>query len=239
MAAGNIFHFKQFSVDQSGCAMKVNTDGVLLGALLTAASPQSILDIGAGTGVIALMLAQRFETALIDAVEIDAQAAKTAESNFKNSLFSSRLNCHFGSYENYFDQNSGRKFDLIVSNPPFFLNSLKSATDGKRKARHSDIGFFVDLFRYTIRHLKKDGRLTMILPVDTVAAIVHHAEASGLFLQSQTAILSFVDSRPHRKIVTFGFRQASAEQSQFIIYAGEKVYSEMYQTALKEYLTIF
>ena len=86
-----IFQFKQFSVDQTGCAMKINTDGVLLGALANADSPASILDIGTGTGVIALMLAQRFGSAQIDAVEIDEPAAQTAKQNFKNSPFEESL----------------------------------------------------------------------------------------------------------------------------------------------------
>src|ERR1700750_3408056 len=111
-----IFKFKQFDIDQSGCAMKINTDGVLLGALADADKSQSILDIGTGTGVIALMLAQRFTSAKIDAVEIDIRAAKTAELNFKNSIFSERLIIYPTSIES-FDEALENKYDLIISNP--------------------------------------------------------------------------------------------------------------------------
>src|ERR1022692_733889 len=99
-----MFQFKQFSVDQSGCAMKINTDGVLLGAIADGDKSVSILDIGTGTGVIALMLAQRFTNAKIDAVEIDTDAAKTAEINFKGSPFADRLTVYASDFENYFDE---------------------------------------------------------------------------------------------------------------------------------------
>src|ERR1700756_535530 len=121
-----MFRFKQFSVDQAGCAMKINTDGVLLGAMAGHANPLRILDIGTGTGVIALMLAQRFGNAQIDAVEIDAIAAETAARNFQNSDFCAQLHIHPVGITDYFEANAGEKFNLIVSNPPFYINSLES-----------------------------------------------------------------------------------------------------------------
>src|SRR6187402_1935311 len=116
----SMFQFKQFTVDQSGCAMKINTDGVLLGALTEANNPQRILDIGTGTGVIALMLAQRFPGAKTDAVEIDEAAAVTAGRNFKASKFTKKLQGYHLGFEEYFRQNPDQKYDLIVSNPPFY-----------------------------------------------------------------------------------------------------------------------
>ena len=113
----SVFRFKEFVVDQSGCAMKINTDGVLLGAMATALHPQRILDVGTGTGVISLMLAQRFPAVVIDAIEIDAKAADTARRNFEASPFSGRISCHpvsLGDFE------PRAPYDLIVSNPPFF-----------------------------------------------------------------------------------------------------------------------
>src|ERR1700761_9046927 len=109
-----MFHFKKFTVDQSGCAMKINTDGVLLGALAEADQPKTILDIGTGTGVIALMLAQRFNDARIHAVEIDPVAAQTAERNFAGSPFSERLGVYSVGFEQFFEQNADKKYDLII-----------------------------------------------------------------------------------------------------------------------------
>ena len=110
--------------------MKINTDGVLLGALVEADHPKSILDIGTGTGVIALMLAQRFANAQIDAVEIDPSAAETARRNFANSPFAERLNLFPVGFGEFFDQYPDKKYDLVVSNPPFYINSLKSPLQG-------------------------------------------------------------------------------------------------------------
>src|SRR5687768_4750199 len=111
----DFFHFKQFSVNQAGCGMKINTDGVLLGALVKSENPVSILDIGTGTGVIALMLAQRFSGANIDAIEIDAMASETAMQNFLNSRFSDRLKVYPHSFQNFSLEHPFKKYDLIVS----------------------------------------------------------------------------------------------------------------------------
>ena len=160
-----MFQFKQFSVDQTDCAMKINTDGVLLGAIAEADSPKSILDIGTGTGVIALMLAQRYTDALIDAVEIDKSAAETAERNFKNSFFHERLNIHpVDIFE--FDGNLERKYDLIVSNPPFYINSLESPEGRKTLAKHTEANFFEMLLKNIARFLTDKGCCWLILSMD-------------------------------------------------------------------------
>ncbi|MBC7745908.1 MAG: methyltransferase, partial [Flavobacterium sp.] len=134
----DIFFFKRFSVDQRGCAMKVNTDGVLLGALAETDKSSRILDIGTGTGVISLMLAQRFPKAKIDAVEIDKEAALMAGTNFKNSAFSLQLQIFHSSYKEYFKKFPNKKYDLIVSNPPFFINSQQSKDLSKTIAKHTN-----------------------------------------------------------------------------------------------------
>src|SRR5690606_30727897 len=138
----SVFHFKQFAVNQSGCAMKINTDGVLLAAMATADFPTRILDVGTGTGVISLMLAQRFPSATIDAIEIDVKAADTARGNFEESPFSDRLTSYAMALDK-FEPKAG--YDLIVSNPPFFLNSLRNNDSRKGMARHTDMGFFDQL----------------------------------------------------------------------------------------------
>ena len=144
-----MFQFKQFSVDQTGCAMKINTDGVLLGALVYADQPKNILDIGTGTGVIALMLAQRFTSAKIDAVEIDSTAAETAERNFKNSPFAERLSIFPTDFQRFFNTHPANKYDLIISNPPFHLNSLESPEAKRSVAKHTGEDFFEELISNT------------------------------------------------------------------------------------------
>jgi tRNA1Val (adenine37-N6)-methyltransferase len=235
----DIFNFKQFAVNQAGCAMKVNTDGVLLGALAGAAAPKTILDIGTGTGVIALMLAQRFEIAQIDAVEIDEAAAKTAEGNFKASKFANRLYLFASGFEEYFDAYPDKKYDLIVSNPPFFLNSLASPGVKKNLARHADNAFFERLVTSVAGHLTVDGTCVMILPLDTVDLMKELLPSNELYLQGIVEVRSFAHSVPHRLIVTIGKRQKEIANSALVIYDEPKVYSSAYQYTLKDFLTIF
>ncbi|HJP62252.1 MAG TPA: methyltransferase [Mucilaginibacter sp.] len=234
-----VFKFKQFDVDQTGCAMKINTDGVLLGALADADDPKTILDIGTGTGVIALMLAQRFKDAQVDAVEIDEQAAETAARNFKTSLFADRLELYSRSFECFFDSNPKKKYDLIVSNPPFYINSLESPRKNKKVAKHADKEFFERLINGSLHHFTPKGVLCLILPNDTAKLVREIAIVNGLFLNGQTAILSYDYSEPHRQILFLSSIERQIRTNRLAIYKTPKVYSEEYQATLKDFFTIF
>lgn len=234
-----MFYFKQFSVDQTGCAMKINTDGVLLGALAEADQPSSILDIGTGTGVIALMLAQRFSSAKIDAVEVDEAAAKTAERNFKNSPFDDRLNvCPMG-FEDYFNQHPDRKYDLIVSNPPFYIDSLKSPKGKINLAKHAETDFFEALVTASSIKLCPDGCIWLILPVNTAGLVIELAAAAGLHLHKILRVRSFENTGAHRQILCFGFEEIKNETTTFTIYKADKIYSEEYRSLLQPYFIAF
>lgn len=234
-----MFHFKQFSVDQENCAMKINTDGVLLGALSQANNPKKILDIGTGTGVIALMLAQRFPDAKIDAVEIDPKAAQTAEVNFLNSPFGERLNCFPLSFEDYFKQFPIGNFDMIVSNPPFFINSLKNPNPKKIIARHTNKDFYEKLIRLSAFHLSETGSLWLILPKEILRLISQLAIEYGLKNNSTINISSFDTAEPHRFIVSYSREANNNSISDFVIYETQKKYSNQYEEALKPFFTIF
>ena len=234
-----MFRFKQFSVDQTGCAMKINTDGVLLGALTNVKDPLSILDIGTGTGVIALMLAQRFPDARIDAVEIDQTAAITADSNFKNSPFAERLTLYPSGFEGFFDTYPDRKFDLVVSNPPFYINSLQSPGAKKTLAKHTDERFFDKLIQNVSAHLTNNGVCWLILPPETAVPVKQLALQYRLYPQKTITLHSFKADAPHREILALGFDAQQAEEEHFVIYDAPKVYSKEYEVALKEFLTIF
>ena len=218
--------------------MKINTDGVLLGALTQSNQPQSILDIGTGTGVIALMLAQRFPEAIVNGVEIDEAAADTAKANFANSQFADRLNLYTGPFESLFAQ-SANKYDLIVSNPPFYINSLESPGAGKALAKHADAGFFENLVQGVANHLTPDGTFWLILPLPTSGLVKRLANECGLFLQQITDIKSYPVSESHRELLSFGLQQTKAIQHSFVIYDAPKQYSGQYQTALQDFFTIF
>ena len=234
-----MFRFKQFSVDQTGCAMKINTDGVLLGALTAADNPKTILDIGTGTGVIALMLAQRFSSAKVNAIEIDSQAAQTAGRNFENSPFVKQLSILPVDFQNYFKNSPAHQYDLILSNPPFHINSLESPEANKRIAKHADNLFFEKLISDIAGHLSETGACWLILPSQAAALVRELAVKHKLNLHKTIAVYSFKDSIPHREVLSFGKVFKELISDKFVIYAEPKIYSEMYKRALKEYLTIF
>lgn len=235
----DLFHFKQFSIDQSGCGMKVNTDGVLLGALAQAMDPQSILDIGTGTGVIALMLAQRFFRAQIEAVEIDQAAYDTALMNFNNSRFSERLKVYNRSFQEFSRQYPDNRYDLVVSNPPFFLNSLVNPNKQKQQARHTNYGFFEDLVLFARQHLTAGGLFCLVLPVPIAQTVTQLAALQGLYPENQLDIRSFPSDEPHRSIIRLGYKKEEFTKRDFVIYRAQKEYSDEYREALKDFLTIF
>ena len=234
-----MFRFKQFSVDQSGCAMKINTDGVLLGAVIESEKPASVLDIGTGTGVIALMTAQQFPESKIDAVEIDEAAAQTAERNFKGSPFADRLGVYPMSFESYFNEFPDKKYDLIISNPPFYIGSLKSPTANKTLAKHSDDDFFKRLVRTTGLHLTANGCCWMILPLDTAELVAGLIISHHMHLQRTVDVYSYPNSQAHRKIIKFGFDRHEPVTTKLIIYETAGVYSEAYEKLLQPYFINF
>jgi tRNA1Val (adenine37-N6)-methyltransferase len=234
-----MFRFKQFSVDQTGCAMKINTDGVLLGAMANAVEPKSILDIGAGTGVIALMLAQRFQFAQIDAVEIDSAAARTAGANFSESPFAERLHIFESGFEQYFDLHPAKQYDLIVSNPPFYVGSLKSPGVRKSLAKHTDFDFFERLIAAMSLHLARAGCCWMVLPLNLLELVGSEAHRYGLFVANTVYVRSFALSQPHRAIICLSLFKGPSITGDVVIYSAKDVYSEKYRSLLQPYFLAF
>ena len=180
--ANSFFRFKQFTVSHDLCGMKVGTDGVLLGAYASLVSEEkqpTILDIGTGTGLVALMLAQRYALAQIDAVEINTQASKQAEMNCADSPWSERIRVYNQDIVD-FSKTSKLCYDLIVSNPPFFENSLKADCVHRTQARHTDTLSFQTLLQCAHMLLAPHGRIVLILPVNVTQEIAQIAEAHSL-----------------------------------------------------------
>lgn len=239
MTMADIFRFKQFTVNQTGCAMKINTDGVLLGALAEADEPITILDIGTGTGVIAMMMAQRFKEAMIDAVEIDEAAAKTAGLNFSNSIFNQRLKIYPVSIDDFLDSYPQKKHDLIISNPPFHLSSLQSPEYTKTLAKHTGAGFFETLMKNVSRHLTANGVCWLVLPIQVSQLIKGLTAKNDLYIKQLITIHSFKHSEPHREILALTLEENETENSRFVIYDAPNKHSDQYQTALRDFFTIF
>nr|WP_315161538.1 methyltransferase [uncultured Flavobacterium sp.] len=159
-----MFSFKQFSIQQDRCAMKIGTDGVLLGAWTPIENnPFSILDIGAGTGVIALMLAQRSNAEQIDALEIDEEAYEQSVDNFENSPWSDRLFCFHAGLDEFVEEPED-EYDLIVSNPPFYTDDYKSENEQRDLARFADAMPFEDLIEAADLLLSENGIFAVIIP---------------------------------------------------------------------------
>lgn len=235
----SIFRFKQFEVDQTGSTMKINTDGVLLGAVASANNPSCILDIGTGTGVIALMLAQRFPQAMVEAIEVDAMAAKLAGENFARSVFAARISTRAVALADFQPQHL---FDLIVSNPPFFLHALKNRDQRKQVSRHTDVSFYSQLLLRAARWLTENGSLQLVLPVSLAEWIVQRAiDEYGMVVQGQRDIRSFASHPPIRRILAIGKTPLAipALTDDLVIYESKGVYSLAYRALLTDFFLAF
>jgi len=228
-----LFKFKQFEIDQTGCTMKINTDGVLLAVKAKGTSADRILDIGTGTGVIALMLAQRFPDALVEAIDIDRGAFDCAKRNFERSPFAAHLAIYHQGIENF---ERSHPFDLIISNPPFFINSLKNLNERKTLSRHASIHFYDNLFSKCDTLLNAEGTFQIIWPLEIRDQVLHIALAANLYLNEEICIRSFPDSNPFRVISSFNKTPPDAYKCEtFHIYEKQGVYSESYLALLKPF----
>lgn len=202
-----MFRFQQFTVVQNNAAMKVGTDGVLLGAWTPVDhQPQRILDVGAGTGLVALMLAQRTDDSMIDAVEIDDLACVDADTNFQESPWSNRLNLYNTSLQS-FAEKSEYSYDLIVSNPPYFSGSLKNPNQRKAAARHNGGLSQEELVSCILKLLSKQGRFSLILPVSDYDNFRLKAARAGLF-ESQRLEVSPNPGKPVKRVISEWTRSA-------------------------------
>ncbi|MDR1698554.1 MAG: methyltransferase [Prevotellaceae bacterium] len=193
------FQFKQFTVWHHRTAMKVGTDGVLLGAWADVKNAQAILDIGTGTGLIALMLAQRSD-AVIDAIEIEKNAYGQACENVGASLWQDRMNVIHTSLQDFKPQ---KNYDLIVSNPPYFVQSLKNPSQEKTLARHNDTLSQEDLLIFAAKYLSENGRLAVILPVEQGRTMQEGANNYSLFCNRVTRVIPCVSASEKRLLLEF------------------------------------
>ncbi len=182
----NIFQFKQFSIQQNISAMKVGTDGVLLGAWANCQSAKKVLDIGTGTGLIAIMLAQRCN-ALIHAIEINKNAYTEAKVNANNCKWSNRISVQHISLQE-FEKTCNAKYDLIVSNPPFFENSQPSTLAERNLARHTITLNCTELMLFANQHLTEQGLFSVIIPYSLLEEYTETAKQNNLFVKRQTNI---------------------------------------------------
>ncbi len=196
----SVFRFRHFEVRQESSAMKVGTDAMVLGALVNAVQSKTILDIGTGTGVLALMMAQKFPEARIDAIEIDPSAAAEAQINAGNSQWSDRIHVLESDLKDF---QSGYKYSLIVSNPPYFTNGLLNPDRLRAKARHESALPFELLFARVSELLNDDGVFWMIAPADALNELCAEAERVNLWLKNRIDILGKEGGLPVRIVLSF------------------------------------
>lgn len=228
--SSDIFRFKQFVVRQSDSAMKVGTDGVLLGAWSTA-SEKRILDVGTGTGLIALMLAQRTEANIIG-VEIDRQAACEAKSNFEQSPWSSRLHVVCADVRQY---HFGPPFDLIVCNPPFYAHSQASSSLARDRARSGETLSLSQLIQFASHHLNTQGRLEVILPAQIAEQFRLDCWTQGLFLMRQTQVITCPGKSPKRSLMSFGLVEMTVQRDTLCLLDSEGRRTAQYQALTTDF----
>jgi tRNA1Val (adenine37-N6)-methyltransferase len=234
------FQFKQFRVEQGNCAMKISTDAVLLGALAGINLPTTILDIGTGTGVIALMLAQRNPEAEVFGLEIDREAYLQAAENVRNSPWGHRVTIIESPLQEY--QHYGTKFDLIVSNPPYFPNHLLSQDMRRNQALHQGTLTFFELIAGVEKYLEKDGELWIILPERQMREFELAAKSEGFEGFRRIEIRDSILKPVLRVIQAFGRNRqkgSTFEARELVIKGSNGEYSADYRELLKKFMLHF
>lgn len=230
-----MFKFKQFSVKQAQSAMKIGTDSVLLGAWTPLNHPQSILDIGAGTGLLALMLAQRCDALTIDAVEIDEQAYIECRENFEESPWGDRLFCYHASFEEFFTE-MDEPYDLIISNPPFYSTDYKTPEKARNTARFSDALPSKQLLEGVSRLLAVEGYFSVILPYSESETFITLAATFGLFPQKITHTRGNEKSELKRSMMLFARKPLPSYPIHIFTIEKERgVYTDEYKELTKEF----
>ena len=225
------FRFKEFTVNQDKTAMKVGTDAVLLGAWASLeAYPDTILDVGAGTGVIALMLAQRSNAMTIDAVEVEENAYEQTVENFEQSPWGDRLFCYNASFQEFAAemQEEEEEYDLIISNPPFYTDTFETEDEARNKARFTSALSFNDLLKGAVAILAKTGAFVTIIPAKEEVSFVALAKENGLFLNKVCHVKGNKDSDVKRSLLSFSFTETDCSKETLIIEIARHQYTPEY-----------
>ena len=235
-----VFRFKKFEVVNERSAMKVNTDGVLLGASMTIRpTDKCLLDIGTGTGTIALMAAQRSDgrdSVNIHAVDIDEASATEAGINFGNSPWAEVLTVHHASLDEFASEEDSLMFDLIFSNPPYFEDSLNAPEERRNNARHTSTGLsYREIMAYASERLTEDGHLALVLPAETEHSLCRHARMNGLFLFRIVRVRTVPRKEPSRIIAEFSRVRCESPAEEILTIQNEGKYTVEYLSLMRDF----
>ncbi len=229
------FKFKEFTVSQNKCAMKIGTDSVLLGAWTSVENnPFSVLDVGAGTGVLSLMLAQRSNAENIEAIEIDADAYEQCSENFESSPWADRLFCYHASLLEFVEEVED-EYDLIICNPPFYSEDYKTENEARNLARFNDAMPFEHLIHAVAHLLSDDGIFSVVIPFKKEERLIMLASKVGLFLNRSLRIKGNADSETKRSLLEFSFNETKIETSELIIETARHQYTQDYINLTKDF----
>lgn len=229
------FRFKRFTVEQDRCAMKIGTDGVLLGAWVSLEkSRSSILDIGAGTGVVALILAQRSLAETIDAIEIEEGAYEQCVENFESSDWADRLFCYHAGLDELVDQ-VDEKYDLIVCNPPFYSEDVSSGNVTRDMARQNVSLPFEELLEGVYKLLSSEGLFGTIVPFKEEKSFIALGSQSGLFPKRITRVRGNPSSEIKRSLLEFSFKQGVVAEEELTIEIKRHEYTKEYIDLTKDF----
>ena len=235
MGREKVFRFKQFAVLNDRTAMKVGTDGVLLGAWCPVEGARRVLDVGTGCGVIALMVAQRNAVAVIDAIDIDPGAIEEAQLNFANSAWSDRLAAH----ELDFNKMETGGYDLIVSNPPYFTNGVLPTGDARTTARHTASLSYQQLIEGASRLLTDDGTLALITPTDAEGDIIEAATFASLPVRQMTRVIPVEGAMPKRTLWQLSRRELSYKEDTLTIAHSDGSFTSEYMALTRAFYLAF
>jgi tRNA1Val (adenine37-N6)-methyltransferase len=229
------FKFKQFNINQDQCAMKIGTDAVLLGAWASVKKhPFSILDIGAGTGILTLMLAQRSHAELIDAIEIDNDAFEQCVENFEQSPWGDRLFCYHASLKDFVDEIED-KYDLIICNPPFYAEDFKTQNDQRDLARFQDAMPFEHIIECVSKLLSANGAFSVVIPFKEESIFIKMASKFDLYPKRTLHVKGNPSSEIKRSLIEFSFQTGNIEVDTLIIETERHQYTQEYINLTKDF----
>lgn len=236
--SNHTFKFKQFAVNQDQCAMKIGTDGVLLGAWATIEKqPFAILDIGSGTGILSLMLAQRSTAEVIDALEIDAMAYEQCVDNFEASPWGDRLFCYHADLAE-FTEEIDDQYDLIVCNPPFYSEDYKTENTQRDLARFQEAMPFEHLIESVSKLLMKDGIFCTIIPFKEEDHFIALASAQNLKVVKRTRVRGTTNSEIKRSLLEMSFCEPAYSKDKNVINTTELIIETTRHNYTEDYINL-